>query len=158
MEWLSPRLKKFRFQKTKNKVILVTFCNNQGIIHKEFVPPGQTLNMEYVEVLSRLVQRIHHVRPQFQERGSLFRLHDNTKPHTAVSVEQFLAKQGIPELNQPPYFPDLSPPDFFLFPKIKSMLKRRKFEDRESIKGNVTKELLALHANEFRKCFQQFYE
>jgi hypothetical protein len=26
------------------------------------------------------------------------------------------------------------------------------------MKRNVLKELLALHANEFRKCFQQFYE
>jgi hypothetical protein len=28
----------------------------------------------------------------------------------------------------------------------------------ENIKRNVTNELLALHANEFEKCFQQFYE
>jgi hypothetical protein len=71
-----------------------------------------------------------------------------------------LAKQGIPELNHPPppYSPDLSPPDVFLFPKIKLMLKGRRFEDTEDIKRNVTKELLALHADEFKKCFQKFYE
>jgi hypothetical protein len=33
-------------------VILVTFFGSQGIIHKEFVPPGQTVNKEYyVEAL-----------------------------------------------------------------------------------------------------------
>jgi hypothetical protein len=46
---------------------------------------------------------------------------------------------------------------FFSFPKIKSMLKGKRLEDTENIKGNVTKELLALHANEFKMCFQQFY-
>jgi hypothetical protein len=43
-------------------------------------------------------------------------------------------------------------------PKIKSTLKGRRIEDTDDIKKNVTKELLALLANEFKKCFQQFYE
>jgi hypothetical protein len=101
-----------------------------------------------------LVQRFGRVRPQFQERISWFLLRDNARPHTAVSTKQFLAKQGIPELNHPPNFPDLSPLDFFLFPKIKSTLKGRIFEDMEDIIRNVTKELLILHANKFKKCFQ----
>jgi transposase len=111
----------------------------------------------YVEVLSHFIQRIR-VRPQFQERGSWFLLHDKVRPHTAISVKQFLAKQGISELNYrpPPYSPDLSPPDISLFLKIKSTLKVRIFEDTEDIKRNVSKELLALHAIEFKKCFQQF--
>jgi hypothetical protein len=54
------------------------------------------------EVLSGSVQRIGRVRPQFQERGGWFFLHDNARPHTAVSVKQFLAKQGILELITPP--------------------------------------------------------
>jgi transposase len=87
-------------------------------------------------------------------------LHDNARPHTAVSIKQFLAKQGIPEVNRPspPYAPDSSPPEFFLFPKIKSTLKGKRFKDTEDIKRNVTEELLELHGNEFKKCFQQFYE
>jgi hypothetical protein len=117
-----------------------------------------TLWLMKTEVLSRLVQRIRQIRPQFQESGSWFLLHDNARPHTAVSIKQVLAKQGIPELNPPPYSSHLSPPGFFLFPKIKSTLKWRGFEDTEDIKRNVTNELLALHESEFKKFFQQFYE
>jgi hypothetical protein len=43
MEWRSPsspRYNKFWFQKSKNKVLLVTFINSQGILHKELVPQG----------------------------------------------------------------------------------------------------------------------
>jgi hypothetical protein len=48
-----------------------------------------TLRMMEEEVLSRLVQRIRRVRPQFQGRGSWFLLHDNARPRTAVSIKQF---------------------------------------------------------------------
>jgi hypothetical protein len=30
-------------------------------------------------------------------------MYDNAKPHTAVSIKQFLEKQWIPELNRPPH-------------------------------------------------------
>jgi hypothetical protein len=79
--------------------MLATFFKSQGIIHKEFTPLGQTVNKEYyAEVLSRFIQRICRVRPQFQERGSGFLLLDNARPHTAVSIKQLLAKQVILEL------------------------------------------------------------
>jgi hypothetical protein len=45
-----------------------------------------------------------------------------------------MAKQRIPELNQLQISPHLSPPDIFLFPKIKYTLKGRRFEDTENIK------------------------
>jgi hypothetical protein len=68
--------------------------DNHRTIDKEFVPPGQTVNKEYyMEVLSRAVQRIRRVRPQFQERESRFLLNDSARPYTAVSVKQVLAKK-----------------------------------------------------------------
>jgi hypothetical protein len=94
------------------------------------------------------------VRPQFQERGRWFLLNDDARPHTAVSIKQFLAKQRILKLNHFPYSLDSSPTDFFLFPKIKSTLKARRFKDTEDITRNVTEELLELHGNEFKTCFQ----
>lgn len=78
-------------------------------------------------------------------------------PQNSVNKE-ILGKTKDSRINlPPPYSPDLSPSDFFLFPKIKTMLKGRRFEDEDS-KRNVTKELFPLHANEFKKCFQQFYD
>jgi hypothetical protein len=53
------------------------------------------------EVLSRLVQRIRRMRPQFQERGSWSLLYENARLHTAVSIKQFLAKQRVTKLNNP---------------------------------------------------------
>jgi hypothetical protein len=78
----------------------------------------------YMEVLSRLVQMVRRVRPQFRETGSWFLLYDNARPHIAASVKMFSAKQGIPELNRP-IFSRFIPTSLFLFPQIKSMLKEK---------------------------------
>jgi transposase len=40
-------------------------------------------------------------------------------------------------LEHPTYSPDLAPIDFFLFPKIKEMLKGRHFDDIDDIRINT---------------------
>ena len=58
----SLRPKKARMSKSKIKSTLICFFDNQGIVHKEFVPPGQTVNQTfYQEVLERLRKRVAHV-------------------------------------------------------------------------------------------------
>jgi len=41
----SPRPKKARTSKSKIKSMLICFFDSQGIVHKEFVPPGQTVKL-----------------------------------------------------------------------------------------------------------------
>jgi hypothetical protein len=108
--------------------VLVTFFDSQGIIHTQLVPQDFKVNKDYyVEALSCLVQSIHGVRPQFQERGSWFLSRDNARHNTAASLQQFLTKQGIPELIHPQkYSPALSP-SCFLLSEIKATLRGRRF-------------------------------
>ena len=56
------------------------------------------------------------------------------RPNTSHLVQQFLAKHGTSQLQQPPYSPDLAPCDFFLFPRLKKVLKGHRFEATEDIK------------------------
>jgi transposase len=42
--------------------------------------------------------------------------HDNAPSHTCFVVTEYLTKNGIVTIPQPPYSPDLAPADFFLFP------------------------------------------
>jgi hypothetical protein len=48
-------------------------------------------------------------------------------------VKQFLAQKSITETEKPFSSPDLAPNGFWLFPKIKSALKGRRFLDIEDI-------------------------
>ena len=51
-------------------------------------------------------------------------LHDSASFHKCEVVKSFLASEKVKVLNHPPYSPDLSPCDFFLFPRLKKMLSR----------------------------------
>ena len=86
----SPRPKKLRFQKSRVKTMLVIFFDWQGVIHKEFVPEGETVNVVYCKgVMERLVNRIWRVRPGMCESGDWFLLHDNAPPTTRQSSSSF---------------------------------------------------------------------
>ncbi|GBL75936.1 hypothetical protein AVEN_234267-1 [Araneus ventricosus] len=52
------------------KTLLITFSDNKGLIHHEFVPAGTTVNAEsYEGVLKRLLQRIRQVWTQLYQSG-----------------------------------------------------------------------------------------
>jgi len=89
----SPRPKKLRFQKSHVKTMLVIFFNWQGVIHKEFVPEGETINAVYYKgVMERLLNRIQRVRLGMCESGDWFLLHNNAPSHNMTIIKQFLAQ------------------------------------------------------------------
>jgi len=135
--------------------MLVCFYDAKGIIHHEFVPEGQTVTGSfYLSVLERLWKRIRLVGPEYSAPGSWFLLHDNAPIHQAVAVQEFLARKQVCVLNHPPYSPDLSPCDYFLFPKLKLPLKGRLFEDVQDIQGAVTSSLRAILQEDVQRSFR----
>jgi len=73
--------------------------------------------------------------------------------HIAISVNEFLTKKCIPVVPQPPYSPDLSPCDFFLFLKLKFHHKGRHFGTADCIQKVVTEQLRALPHEDFQHCY-----
>jgi hypothetical protein len=69
---------------------------------------------------------------------------------TSHLVQQFLAKHGTAQLQQPPYSPDLAPCDFFPFPRLKKVLKGHQFEATQDMKRNSMKTLLYIPKDEFK--------
>lgn len=158
VEWKSknsPQAKKTRKVPSKIKTMLITFFDSKGIIHKEFVPTGQTVTAAYyLEVLKRLMARIHRIRLEYRDPESWSLLHDNAPSHTALIVRQFLARNQVCVLNHPPYSPDLAPCDFSLFPKLKLKLKGCFFDDIPTIQAASTRALEAIPQNELEQAFE----
>jgi len=108
--------------KSQNNV--ADFFYIRGIVHYEFVPTGQTVNqVYYLEVLERLREKVRRKRPQLFASNSWILHHDNEPAHTALSVREFLVTKQITVLEHLVYSPDLASIYFFLFPKIKEILK-----------------------------------
>jgi transposase len=86
-----------------------------------------------VEILKVLHEAVHRKRPELWPNDWILH-HHNAPAHKALSVKQFLAQKSITEMERPQYSHDLAPKDFWLFPKIKSALKGRRFRDIEDVR------------------------
>jgi hypothetical protein len=84
------------------------------VIHKQFVPEGKAVNSRFcVQGLARSLKQILRERLQFQEKSSLFSLHDAAAAaRAALIVRHFLANHGMAEISHLFYSPDLMPTDF----------------------------------------------
>jgi len=76
--------------------------------------------------------------------------HDNAPAHTAMTVREILATKQTTVLEHPVISPDLAPRDFFMFPKIKEILKEGHFDDFDDIRMITTAALKALPQNNFQ--------
>ena len=56
-------------------------------------------------------------------------------------------------LEHPAYSPDLAPSDFFLFPKIKEILKGNHIDENYGIRSNTKAALKVIPQNQFQNCF-----
>ncbi|XP_027233874.2 uncharacterized protein [Penaeus vannamei] len=149
----SPRPKNAR--QSKVKVMLITFFDVRGIVHCEFLSQGQTISQHiYKKILQRLLCSMREKRQELWQDNSWLLHHDNAPAHSALSIRQFLAEKSIAVLEQPPYSPDLAPCDFFLFPKLKGVIKGTRFEDVDDIKKAVTTELRRIPEESFQECMQ----
>jgi len=138
-------------EQIKNEIDTHCFFNSKGVVHKEFVPPGQTVNTAfYVEVLKRL--KTSRARsPGDRQHWGLH--HDNAPSHASLLVREFLAKQTVATLHQPPYSPDLDPPDFFLFPWLKFSLKGHHFGTVKNVQAAVMSALKEIPVQDFQASY-----
>ena len=127
-------------------------------MHKEFVPERKTVNAEFYRVMDRLLKRIQRVHPAAFCSRDFFLLHDTAPAHKAASVCQFLTQNNVTTFYHPPYSPDFSPPEYFLFPKFKMKLKGPHFADVAEIQEAVTDHLKKVKKEEFSTAFQKQYD
>ncbi|CAH1974438.1 unnamed protein product [Acanthoscelides obtectus] len=72
------------------------------------------------------------------------------KPKKQGKTRQYLTEENVELLDHPPYSPDLSPNDFFTFPKIKNRLRDQRFQSPE--------EAVDAFKNARNKCFENWFE
>ena len=95
----------------------------------------------YFDIIRLLRVAVGRKRRETWRINSWFLFHDNAPTHRSVLVKEFLAKNSVTTLENPPYRSDMVPTDFYLFTRLKSALKGRRFCDDKGIIKNATKKL-----------------
>jgi hypothetical protein len=150
---------KVRMQKSWVKSMLTTFFDAKVIILHEIVTEKQTVNSKfYEEAIKRSITRVHRDKPEFQESGSWYLLHNNALAHSSGIVSEFLAKRGISVLSHPSCSHDLVLADIFLFSKLKIAMKGTRFKAVSSLQQTMTRELKAIREEAFSREFDSLYE
>jgi len=153
----SPQPKKARQVRSNIKSMLIIFFDIRGIVHKEFVPPGQTVNGNfYCEVLRRLRENVRRKWPEMWKNGEWLLHHDNAPANTSLLVREFLTKNNMTTVPHPAYSPDLAPCIFYMFPKMKLQLKGRRLVSIEEIQAKSQQVLHTLTPADFNECFQKW--
>jgi histone-lysine N-methyltransferase SETMAR len=155
----SPRPKKVRMSRSSTKTMLIVFFDICSIVHRKFVPQGQTVNKKfYCEVLRHLRENIRRKRSDLWCAKNWILHNDNAPCHRALLVREFLTNHNMLPLPHPPYSPDLAPAYIFLFPKMKMQLKGRRFHRIADIQRKSQKVMDSLTPNDFKAAFQQWQE
>ena len=81
-------------------------------------------------------------------------LHDNAASHKCEVIKSFLASEKVKVLNHLPYSSDLSPCDFFLFPRLKKMLSGNKYMSRSSLGSAIYQCLQQIPKEDYLSAFR----
>ena len=95
-------------QKSTAKVLALIFWDQNGILHVDYLPKGQTINAEYYSsLLVQLEDVLKENRGRKVTKGVLF-LHGNAPAHWALATQKKLALLGFQCLDHPTYSLDLA--------------------------------------------------
>ncbi len=105
------------------KLLLIPFFDRQGIVHMETLENQTVKARNFLPLLQRARESLLLRQILWCHQPHRVLLHmDNAPAHRATPVQNWLQATEWRQLPHPPYSPDLSPCDFFLFPLLKKKL------------------------------------
>ena len=139
---------------SSKNMLYAIFFHSSGPVVQVPCPSGHTVTGRFYKysVLKKVKYFYNKKRPSKGWSG-VHLLHNNASSHKCEVVKSFLASEKVKVLNHPPYSPDLSSCELFLFPKkiekspgsatitnhspsqtprLKKMLSRNKYTSRSS--------------------------
>ena len=120
-------------------MLIIFFFNSQGVVNKEFVPEGKTVNAEFYKgVMDSLLKRIQRVRPAAFCSRDFFLLHDNAPAHKAARFCQFFILKKCYNRLSPPVLSRFISARIFSVPQVENEVKRAPLCDVAEIQEAVT--------------------
>ena len=139
------------------KVLYAISFNSSRPVVQVPCPSGHTVTGRFYKnsVLKKVKEFYNKKRPSKGWSG-VHLLHDNASSHKCEVVKSFLASEKVKVLNHPHYSPDLSPCDFFLFPRLKKMLSGNKYTSRSSLGSAIYQCLQQIPKEDYLSAFRDW--
>ena len=130
--WLTHP-KKFKRVHSAGKVMASIFWDSQWVIIIDYLEQDHTINSAYYAgKLRRLHQEITRKRGGKLTHGVLL-LQDNAPARMSQVAMTAATGCRFEILPHPPYFPDMAPIDFYLFPKLKFHIHGTQYGSNEGV-------------------------
>ena len=137
-----------------SKKMYAIFFNSSGPVVQVPCPSGHTVTGRfYKNSVLKKVKEFYNKKRSSKGWSGVHLLHDNTSSHKFEVVKSFLAPEKVEVLNHPPYSPDLSPCDFFLFLRLKKMLSGNKYTSRSSLGSAIYQCLQQIPKEDYLSAF-----
>jgi hypothetical protein len=138
-----------------NKIMIMLFFTARKVIVLEVLPKGIRFNQQYI--IDCILPDLKRAAMNFHRRktGRTFWVHmDNSMYLNGSKITSTFAKHYLSRMPQPPYSPDMSPCDFWLFSLLKGIFKDREFSSSEQIEKAITHVWNDLSFEDVRSVFQ----
>ncbi len=148
-----------RRERSVKQVLFIPFFDHRGLIHWEFIDNGTVTKEIFLPMLKRVHESIRlrrGTRVWFNRQQLMLHM-DNAPAHRSDLVQEGLRQLQWPTLKHPPYSPDLSPPDFFLFPYLKRQLRGINFGTTAALKDAIETLIGLIPSDLWRSCFEDWF-
>ena len=145
--------------KTSNRMLYAIFFDSKGPVLQIPVLKGSSVTGKFHRE-SLLTQLVDFYQKRRLGTGvcSIKLLHDNAPAHNSATVQEYLRESGLDVLDHPPHSPNLSPCDFWLFPRLKEMLAGHRFESRCGIGSAVYQCLQHIPKEDYWAVFRKWVD
>jgi transposase len=134
--------------------MITIFFTSTRLLVLNFVPKGTKFNQCYF--IDTVLPNLYSKKRRIARRKGLpsFSVHmDNSMCYNGAKITEKLEKRHIPRAPHPPYSPDLSPCDFWLFGILKQKMKERVFQSEEQILSAITESWNELTFEDIQRVF-----
>ena len=114
-----------------DKMMASIFWGAEGMLLVDYLDKVHTITKAYYADL-QLHEKIKQIRHGKLTKGVLFH-QDSAPAHMFTVAMAAIQKCGFQLVEDPPYFPDLAPSDYYLFPKMKKQLGGYHFARDDSL-------------------------
>lgn len=158
-EWVfegDSRPTKIQQAKSVAKQMIACFFSKSGHVCTVLLNNKRTVNAEWYTTtcLPTVFEKVRETRP----RSRILLHHDNASPHTAKKTKAFLSSENVETVAHPPYSPDLAPCDFYLFPKIKDLMRGLTFKTPEDAVATFNQHVENMQSSDWVSCFEKWFE